>query len=321
MDSIDRLKQQRLDVERQQDVDKKHLESLQSVHSVEKAVYEIARTLIGYLDGKVTKTEVVNQIRSVETPDVEKVVKAVEDLSLVVENTKLDVTPLVAGLGKLEEQLKLIPKEKPEFEQKEEVRVTNLDEIDFTTLENAIKGIKIDTPAPVVNLPQTEVNVDAPDLDPIKKSLSDVIKAVKGIKLEVPKTDLSKVEKELTKLTKLNKEILDKPMGGGGGGGRATPYEQNGIPAFVELVGGAVPITGSITASASTLADFSTNNLDEGATSYFGQTKPDGTWLVLKVTDTSVGYATVSNNGTVTSYTDAWTNKATLTYGRFDEAF
>ena len=74
-------------------------------------------------------------------------------------------------------------------------------------------------------------------------------------------------------------------------------------------------------ASASTLADFSVNDIDDGTTAYFGKTKPDGTWLVQKVTDTSVSYATVSNNGAVTSYTDAWTNKATLTYGRFDEAF
>jgi hypothetical protein len=61
-----------------------------------------------------------------------------------------------------------------------------------------------------------------------------------------------------------------------------------------------------------------TNDIEDP---YYGQTTADGTWRILKVTDTSVTYATVSNNGTVTSYTDAWTAKATLTYGRFDEAF
>ena len=79
-----------------------------------------------------------------------------------------------------------------------------------------------------------------------------------------------------------------------------------------------IPITGSVTASASTLADYSVNDMTD---EYFGYTKPDGTWLVKKVTDTSVTYATVSNNGTVTSYTDAWTDKSILNYGRFDEAF
>lgn len=80
-------------------------------------------------------------------------------------------------------------------------------------------------------------------------------------------------------------------------------------------------IGGSITAASSTLADFSTNDILDAATSYFGKTKPDGTWLVQKLTSTSVSYATVTNNGAVTTYTDAWTNKSTLTYGRFDEAF
>lgn len=64
-----------------------------------------------------------------------------------------------------------------------------------------------------------------------------------------------------------------------------------------------------------------TNDIEDGTTSYFGQTTASGAWRVIKVTDTSVTYATVSNNGTVTSYTDAWTDKETLTYSRFDEAF
>lgn len=84
---------------------------------------------------------------------------------------------------------------------------------------------------------------------------------------------------------------------------------------------GAIQVSGDITTTPSTLADFAVNDIEEGTTSYFGNTKPDGTWLIKKLTDTSVGYATVTNNGAVTSYTDAWTNRATLTYGRFDEAF
>lgn len=66
---------------------------------------------------------------------------------------------------------------------------------------------------------------------------------------------------------------------------------------------------------------WSVNDISDGATSYFGKTTSDGQWQIVKVTDTSVSYATVSNNGTVTSYTDAWTAKNTLNYGRFDEAF
>jgi len=78
------------------------------------------------------------------------------------------------------------------------------------------------------------------------------------------------------------------------------------------------PYAGTANGSSTT---WSVNDISDGATSYFGKTTPDGQWQIVKVTDTSVSYATVSNNGAVTSYTDAWTNKATLTYGRFDEAF
>lgn len=70
-----------------------------------------------------------------------------------------------------------------------------------------------------------------------------------------------------------------------------------------------------------TSATYNVNDIEEGTTSYFGKTTSDGTYQIVKVTDTSVSYATATNNGAVTTYTDAWTNKATLTYGRFDEAF
>lgn len=68
-------------------------------------------------------------------------------------------------------------------------------------------------------------------------------------------------------------------------------------------------------------SEFGAYDIDEGATSYFGFTKADGTWLVKKLTSTRLSYATATNNGSVTTYSDAWSNRATLTYGRRDEAF
>jgi hypothetical protein len=66
---------------------------------------------------------------------------------------------------------------------------------------------------------------------------------------------------------------------------------------------------------------YQTNNVEDGATIYVGKTKPNGTWLVEKfVQSTGVkSYANLSNNGSTTNYSTAWTNRATLTYGRFDE--
>ena len=56
----------------------------------------------------------------------------------------------------------------------------------------------------------------------------DLLKATQSIKLDVPETDLSKLEKQSTeankKLDEANKhlkKISEKPTGGGGGGGTA----------------------------------------------------------------------------------------------------
>ena len=66
---------------------------------------------------------------------------------------------------------------------------------------------------------------------------------------------------------------------------------------------------------------YQTNNLEDAATLYVGKAKPDGTWVVEKFVDATgvKTYANLSNNLSVTTYSDAWTNRATLTYNRFDE--
>lgn len=66
---------------------------------------------------------------------------------------------------------------------------------------------------------------------------------------------------------------------------------------------------------------YQVNDLDDGTTVYVGKTKVSGHWVIEKfVESTGVkSYANVSNNGAISGYTDAWTNRATLTYGRFDE--
>lgn len=57
---------------------------------------------------------------------------------------------------------------------------------------------------------------------------------------------------------------------------------------------------------------------------YVGKSDKDGNWCVQKIDTTSgvsVGWATVTNNGGYLTYSAAWAARASLTYGRFDEAF
>ena len=73
-------------------------------------------------------------------------------------------------------------------------------------------------------------------------------------------------------------------------------------------------------------ANFNTNEIEEASATvtYLGMEDRDGVWYVQKIDTTSGNsfqYATVNNNPTRTSYTLGWTNRATLTYEDYGEAF
>lgn len=204
--------------------------------------------LIKFIDGKTTKTEVVNQLKSISTPDVDKVVRAISKLDADMLASKLDLAPLLKALDGVKSELSQIPKSLPEFEQRDTVSVSNLDEVQFdtTALEKAIKGLKLD---PKIDVKSPVVNIDAPDLSPLQGIMLDLLKAVKAQKYpefpEIPKTDLSKVEKKLDESNKHLKVISEKRFGGGGGGGgNGTPYVDDvGAPKNVVLTSdGSIPV-------------------------------------------------------------------------------
>jgi hypothetical protein len=69
---------------------------------------------------------------------------------------------------------------------------------------------------------------------------------------------------------------------------------------------------------------FNVNDMDDGATYlYVGLSDEDGAFYVKRVTQSSgtVRHATVLNNALVASYDDAWTGRAALTFGKYDQAF
>jgi hypothetical protein len=72
------------------------------------------------------------------------------------------------------------------------------------------------------------------------------------------------------------------------------------------------------------LGEYATNDIEEvGAVTYVGKEDPAGDWYLQKIdksSGTSIRYATVKNNATYTNYTDAWTDRASLTYGTYSQA-
>jgi hypothetical protein len=291
--------------------EKRHQELLISSAQVQDTVLSAVTSLIKYLEGHTTKTEVVNQLRSINTPDVFNVVKAIEILDGTVKEGKPDFTPLIEVMGRVESQLQELPREFPTYEQRDSVSVDNLKGIEdnLLSVKNAVDGLELHVDAPVVN-------VDKPDLKPIKESLTKVVDAVKSIKFpEIPVTDVTGVEKELKNLgktlglldkgqAKANKtliKIADKPVSrGGGGGGRATPYQDsNGIPAFVTLTGGAVPISGSLTSTPAKDTDrFGIQAVsDDGTYKYFFFEADDADYYIMRKHKTNKTFTYTAGTG------------------------
>lgn len=217
--------------------DQRYADRTAQIEALEVSMLKAFNALIRYMDGKTTKTEVVNQLKSISTPDVDKVVTALSKLDADVLANKLDLKPLEAILNGVKREVSLIPKSHATFEQKDSVKVTNLDEVKFDTsdLEKAIKDLKLD---PKIDVKAPIVNVDKPDLKPLQDVMLDLLKAVQKIELpkqEFPKTDLSKVEKKLDESNKHLKAITEKRFGGGGGGGgNGTPYiGQDGKASYI----------------------------------------------------------------------------------------
>lgn len=70
--------------------------------------------------------------------------------------------------------------------------------------------------------------------------------------------------------------------------------------------------------TADLLASYALNNLEDAEPLYVGKAQSDGRWLVTRLTTAStMAYANASNNPTVATYADAWTGRASLTYGAF----
>lgn len=242
------LRQHFVQEESQAKETKQYQERTAQLSALEDTVVKAFSVLIQFMDGKTTKTEVTNQLKSISTPDVDKVVQAVLKLDKDILSNKLDLKPVTDALNGMKRELGLIPKSHPkQVEQREDVKVTNLDEIKLDTSDvvSAIKALKLEAKAPIIN----EKDVD---LKPLQNVMLDLLKAVQNQKPvvipefpKIPETDLSKVEKKLDESNKHLKAITEKKFGGGGGGGNGTPYvDSTGKASYVELeADGSMPVS------------------------------------------------------------------------------
>lgn len=319
MDKRANLRQYFQQEESQAEETKQYQERTAQLDDFESTVVEGFNALIKFIQGNTTKTEVVNQLKSISTPDVDKVVQALSKLDKDILTNKIDLKPVTDGLNGLKRELSLIPKSHPkQVEQREDVKVTNLSEIklDTSAVESAIKGLKLVAEAPIIN--EKEV-----DLKPLQDVMTDLLKAFNNQKPvvipkfpKIPETNLTKVETKLDKSNKLLKEIVDKPVGGGGGGGNGTPYiDSTGKPMNVELTaGGEIPVSATFGATYyKTLVDKATTDIIYIGKAPIGTATSTAGWQIKKIDKT------VTDNITITfavagAFSATWNNRGSEVY-------
>lgn len=292
-----------------------HLKAVAQLSQLEGNVLRAIELLVKFLDKKVTKTEVINQLREVSTPDVLKVVAAVERLDDTVQQNKIDLSGVEQELKNAVEQLKQVPKTLPDApEAIESVKVSNLSDIDLKPLLKAVNALDLKVEAPIVNVDAPKVDVAAPDLKPIKELFTKLLAGVKAIKMpdvKVEATDTKKIEDELEKQTAKLDELIKQPKGGGGGGSGVSFQDSAGRPVRVELeADGSIPTTGTSQSLDYSLVQF--DDTSSASYEYYAYMDKDANWYIKRLTTATNLFEFTAP--VATSYSTGWTNRATLTY-------
>lgn len=315
MDGIERLKQLEQQKQAKADADSKFQQSLDSNLQLQQTIVRSFQTLVSYLDNRVSKTAVVNQLKEINTPDALKVVEAVESLHKTVkthENT--DLSEITGVMKDVLAEAQKIPKDHPEIDIPHTDYSGQFKSLEkaIQTVQKAIESQELNVEAPIVNVPQPQVIQEATNFGPMKQWLGDIEKAVRGIVIPETKLDTSEIEKILKRQDKRLKELVDKPIGGGGGsGGRATPYETNGTPAFIELIQNAVP-TASQAFSTRITTDSGDANVTYIGKAAVGSLTSAAVWQIQQVDETSGTVITWADGDS--DFNNVWDNRESLTY-------
>lgn len=271
---------ERLEKQAEADYKRQLLAKLEDVRTTQLATMQ---ALAKFLAGHTTKTEVVNQLKSIATPDALKVVEAVKSLQKDMNGKKVDWSPVLPWLEKISQHLEAIPKEHPEAPEQQQVDMTRTNEL-LQSFGVALANMKLVAEAPVVNVkvPKTELKVEKVDLAELKKPLMSILEAFQNF--EVPPaqfTDMSQVQELLEKSNELLEKIVKKPVGSGGGGG--------GMVSFKDSSGFSVQVTinddGSIPIASKATDRYAYSAKSETATyKYFFFEDKDGNWYILRKT-------------------------------------
>lgn len=320
MEQFDRIKQARDQRLHKENEDIRHNDLITQSIQTQETILRAFSSFVDYLDNRVGKTEVVNQLKTIGTPDAMKVVDALNSLHETLkthENT--DLTEVTAIMQAVLDQAKLIPKELPQLKDiviPEAQDYSNQFEAMIgavESLEEAVKAQETTVQAPVVNVDAPIVKVDAPDLKPLEKASQKLLDAIKGIVIPAQiQTDITPLLKEQKKTNKLLEEM---PIAGGGGGGSVPlPYQDStGQPTTVQLtVDGKIPVEAGATSTYEGRNDTTTDtNLVYLAKAIPGTATSAAAWQIKRY-NKSAGHMSFADD--VTTFTKVWDDRTSYTY-------
>lgn len=297
--------------------DLKHEEGQVQTLQTQEIIAKSFKSLIDYLDNRVSKTAVVNQLQEIGTPDALKVVDSINQLHETIkthENT--DLTEITKVMNDLLTEAKQLPKELPTIPEAKDPKDYSKDFEKLTTaikaVEKVVQAQELVAEAPVI--PETQVNVEAPDLKPLQTSIKDVVKAVKAIVIPEAKLDTQPVEKLLKRSNVLLNELLEKPVGGGGGGGSTwIATNSEGIPVPIELtVDGKIPVESGATSTYESRNDTTTDtNLVYLGKAIPGTATSAASWQIKRY-NKSAGHMSFADD--VTTFTKEWDSRTSYSY-------
>lgn len=107
-----------------------------------------------------------------------------------------------------------------------------------------------------------------------------------------------------------------------GSGASAVPIKDGGNSITVD---GTVTISSTPIATGLEIQKYQTNDIDKVSDTlfYVGKESSIAEWLLVKIDTTSGAallYASITNNPSYTTYTNAWIDRSTLTYQKFSSA-
>lgn len=211
----------------------RHAESLAKIDSLANSNLQVMRSFVGYLNKRVSKTEITNQLTSIKTPDALALIPIIEALDKTVKDKQIDWQPIQDALKPIAEELSKIPKSHPDSLKIPEVNYQKIADSFGAAIKQLAAPI-VNVAAPIVKVPKADapiINTEKVDLSPF---VNEVLQVLTDFRVwtqdQLPDPiDLTEVQDLLTKNNELLKKIEKKNFGGGGGGGGGFVFKAGDI--------------------------------------------------------------------------------------------